>query len=237
MLPSITANAVEYRPDRWHDTSHDKFKVVKSKWAKSTVKMTDVQSIREWHEGPWIALGAAMINADHDVNILTNEKFGGGNILGYVFDFGWNVTDRIAPDIRIRFGHAQATFDGNKEDEWLASINLSGRYYFYPELGNFSSQSKMLPYIKGGVLFYFLGVSGTNRNESKVGAFGPGVNFEGGLEFLFGKRPQLMIDLSFGPHVVYYVGKKVGTGVNQTTVTSSGFDPQLSTAIVMGIRF
>lgn len=196
-----------------------------------------------WREGPFLALGAGVVNADHDYNILTNEQFGGKHLLGYVLNAGWNLTDRLGAETQLRFAHGEAVFDGQKEDEWVWTAGLSAKFAPFEGRRVHSPRAHVVPYLKGGALVYVLLVPGrADRNESKVGAFGPGVNAGGGVEFLFGDHPRFMIDLGVETHLVFLEGKQVkitegGRDVGSVTVTNSGFDPQLSAAATMGVQF
>jgi|GEM_PF-5774244 len=184
-----------------------------------------------WHEGPFVLLGACVLNTDKDRNLLTGEKFGEDYTIGGSGIFGWNITDAIASELQVRAARVAAIFDGQDLTQWTVAGNLNARYSFLlPAL--MQPKVAWLPYIKSGFAFFASAVRGGSRNESKVATYGTGFDAGVGLELLIG-HPALMIDLGVQEDIIFLEGKKSGP----ITVTASGVDPQLGASLSIGFHW
>lgn len=184
-----------------------------------------------WNEGPYALFGFGGIHADEDKNLITGEKFGSDYEMCYSLIAGWNITDHIATEGQVRFSFVSADFNGERQNQYILSLGLSGKYQFIDVKRFIRTKVAFIPYVKGGFIIYGLGVPGTNSNESKVAVYGPGAIAAGGLDILFTRH--IFLELEAGGALVFLSEKK-RMGV---VVVKGGLDPQLSFTASVGVHF
>lgn len=185
------------------------------------------------HTGSYLyGMGGFMMVRD-DTNARTNLKFGGAIVPAFGLTYGHNITDWIAPEIQFVYGTATGNTPGGRAREHVLTIRINAKYSFLTKTQASKEGWKFLPYAKAGGLIHALYVNAP-VGDDKVGAYGGGFGFGGGLEVNW-KALYLGLDLSNDLVFLQGVTKTIG-GV-PTRVLNGGFDYQFSVMAGVGVHF
>jgi len=184
-----------------------------------------------WHVGPYVTAGIGMITASHDKNLLTGESFDKWFARAYSLKFGTNILDNIGAEAHIRFSMNHATFNNTPKTQWILVGNLSGKYTFCTTNLLLKSNTRMLPYIKTGLMMYGQAVPGSGALESKTFSYGAGMGLGLGLDIIF--PGGFMIDVEVEPAFIYFLSKYSGAA----KIIDGGINPQINTTISVGYHF
>ncbi len=178
-----------------------------------------------FHEGPYILINGGLFNYTADNNIHTGEKVGRDFEPTVGFNFGWNLTDWIAPELEVRY----STNKNNGNREHVVDVNLNAVYSFIID-------EHFIPFIQGGPMAQFAAIPGDpGSNDRVIGYWGPGVSLGAGLMVMFLQYGYVGILGQYD--FLHLPAKNQSIGGITTQITAGGWDPQFGASIQTGVHF
>lgn len=189
------------------------------------------------HTGSYLyAMGGFMtLTDDANQRTVPPTKFGGTIVPAFGLTYGHNITDWIAPEIQFVYATASGLTPGGAAREHALTIRINAKYSFLTnwERNKNKEAWKLFPYVKAGGLVHALYVNAPVATD-KVGAYGGGAGFGGGLEVNW-KALYLGLDISNDLVFLQSVTKTVaGT---PTQIIAGGFNYQFSLMGAVGVHF
>ena len=186
------------------------------------------------HTGSYLYGMGGFMKVTDDTNARTGLKFGGAIAPAFGLTYGHNITDWLAPEIQFSYATASGDTPGGPAREHALTVRINAKYSFLTKKDFNQDGWKFFPYAKAGGLAHALYVNAPVVDD-KVGAYGGGFDFGGGLEI---NKGVLYLGLDINNDLVFLQGiTKTIAGVPGVKILDGGFDYQISLMGCVGVHF
>ena len=186
------------------------------------------------HKGSYLYAMGGFMKVTDDTNARTGLKFGGSIAPAFGLTYGHNITDWLAPEIQFSYATASGATPGGSAREHALTVRINAKYSFLTKKDFNQDGWKFFPYAKAGGLGHALYVNAPVVDD-KVGAYGGGFDFGGGLEI---NKGVLYLGLDINNDLVFLQGiTKTIAGVPGVKILDGGFDYQISLMGCVGVHF
>jgi len=196
------------------------------------VSMTSSAAPKGFNKGPYFLLNAGFIHYTVDNNARTGRKVGRNIEPAFGFDFGWNITDEIAPELLIRY----ATNKNNGNREHIVNTHLSAVYNF---LINGLVNHKIfhiIPIVKAGLVAQLAAIPGDPlSNDDKMAVWGIGPSFSAGVRAMITR--YFYCGINGETNFIHLPAKYQEISGTKTKILSGGWDLQLGLVGEVGVHF
>lgn len=196
------------------------------------ISSTSFAAPKGFHEGPYFMLNAGLINYTVDNNARTGKKVGRDIEPAFGFNFGWNITDAIAPELLVRY--ATNKNDGNREH--VINTHLNVVYSFLINSLIKHEKFRVMPIVKAGLVAQLAALPGDPlSNDDKVAVWGIGPSFTLGVRAMITR--YVYCGINGESNFIRLPAKYQGISGIKAKILSGGWDLQLGLVGEFGVHF
>lgn len=208
------------------------------KWLILTLLLLSLPNFLEasprkgFHTGPFLLFEAGALQFNWDVNQRTLVEEGKEIEPFFGINFGWNILDWMAPELKIRY----STSRNETRREHIGGVQIG--FSFTPLLNSFlGDQWQTLPFVKPGLALQFAGLPGDpNAPDKTIFTKGLGPSIGTGLRFLY--HEYFYFGFEIGEEFIFHEaqGQLLSNGTSQE-IYRGGWKPQFNALLTCGVHY
>jgi hypothetical protein len=186
-----------------------------------------------FHQGPYLQLVTGVRDASFDTNVADHTKSARDIEPVFGFNFGWNITDPWAVELRALYSSAGVT----SIQQHLINAHVNARWSLITDALTDFVSLRILPFLSaGGVIQANILPGATGATDTRVLQWGGGISGGGGISFLF-FHDQVYLNMRGSADLINRGVVEQSVGGTSTRVYDGGWGVDWAATAGLGVHF